>query len=117
LSFTRFKPLEALKKLNLYIEKNIINYQKMGVVVKKGGKRQAFSPSKVRNSVIKAAMDAKYAMSRAKELAKEVADPVIEYYRHKRSVKASQIRKSLLARLDRKAKSVSASWRRYDKNI
>ena len=87
----------------------------MGTVVKKGGKKQAFSAAKIRRSVEKAAKDVKMAPAKVKELVKNVADPVIALYKKKRTVKVSALRRSILGRLDRRAKKVSAAWRRYDK--
>ena len=86
----------------------------MGVVIKRGGKRQAFSPSKIKNSILGAAKEAKLNSAKAKELVKEVGDSVINFYKDKRTVKVSAIRKSILGRLNRRAKSVSRAWRAYE---
>ena len=85
----------------------------MTIVIKKGGKRQAFAGSKVRSAVVKAAKDVRLSPAKIKKLVKEVAEPVIAFYKKKRLVKSTDIRRALLGRLDRKAKAVSASWRRH----
>ncbi len=87
----------------------------MAKVVKKSGKKQTFLPRKIRTSVERAAKEAGLNPKKTKELVEEVAEPVIELYRKKKVVKAADLRRSLLGRLDRKAKKVSAAWRRYDR--
>ena len=52
---------------------------------------------------------------KVKELVKEVTDPVISLAKTKRVVKTTNLRRSILGRLDRRAKSVSNAWRRFDK--
>lgn len=87
----------------------------MGVVIKRNQVKQNFSASKIRESIHKASRDVGYNMFKVKELEKEVAEPVIKHFKTKKSVRASEIRKSILGRLDRRAKSVSSAWRKYDK--
>ncbi len=83
--------------------------------MKKSGKKQAFLPKKIRMSVEKAAKEAGLAPRKIGDLIEDVAEPVIELYRKKKVVKATDLRRSLLGRLDRKAKKVAAAWRRYDR--
>ena len=87
----------------------------MTKVLKKGGKKQAFSVSKLKKSIEKAAKDAGLPNSKIKVLVKEVAEPVIALAKKKRTVKAAALRRAILGRLDRKAKAVSNAWRRYDR--
>jgi len=87
----------------------------MTTVVKKGGKRQAFSPAKIRRSVERAAKDAKVPPAKRKKLVKEVCDPAIALMKKKRSIKAADIRRSLLGRLARKSKKAASAWRKFDK--
>jgi len=84
-------------------------------IVKKGGKKQGFSPAKIRHSVEKAAKDAGLKAAKIRELIAEVAEPVIALAKTKRIVKATAVRKALLGRLDRKAKSVANAWRKFEK--
>ena len=86
----------------------------MGVVIKRDGKRQAFSVAKVRRSLQMAAREAGVSASKVRELTRDVADAVIKDYRSKR-VKATYLRRVILRRIDRRAKSVSAAWRRFDR--
>ena len=86
----------------------------MGVVIKRDGRKQNFSPAKVKKAVTLACKDAGLSASRTKELIISVADPVIEMYKNKR-VRSVDLRRSVLRRLDRKARSASSAWRRYEK--
>lgn len=87
----------------------------MGIVVKNGGRKQAFSSAKIRKSIEKVAKDAKLNKTKIKSLLKEVAEPVIKLYSKERSVKATALRKSILRGLDRRIKRVSQAWRRFDR--
>lgn len=87
----------------------------MTKVIKRGGRRQAFSPSKIRTSVKKAAKEAGFPSKKAEKLMKDVADSVVNFCRKKRVVKTTDIRKSILRRLERRAKSVASVWRRHEK--
>ena len=87
----------------------------MGLVIKRGGKKQSFSGSKIKGAIEKAAKDAGISSLKRNELIKEVAVPVIDLYKGKRAVKAVELRKSILKRLERRAKSVVSAWRRYEK--
>lgn len=87
----------------------------MGFVIKRGGKKQVFLASKIKSSIQKSARDAGISPSKISGLIKEVAEPVISLYK-KKNVKSTALRKSILRRLDRRMKSVSAAWRRYEKN-
>jgi len=87
----------------------------MTIVVKKGGRRQAFSPTKIRNSIRIAAKRARFSPEKIRKLVKEVGEPVIDSYKKKKLVKTSDIRKSILIRLNRNAKSVASAWKKYKK--
>jgi transcriptional repressor NrdR len=89
--------------------------KEMTKVVKRGGKQQSFMPVKIRKSVERAAKDARLAPKRIKELVEEVAEPVIALARQKRVIKAVQLRKSLLGRLERRVKSAARAWRVYER--
>ena len=88
----------------------------MTKVLKKGWKKsQAFSPAKLKKSVEKTAKDAKLSPARRKGFVAEIADPVIALSKKKRTVKATDLRRSLLGRIDRKSKAAGKAWRRYEK--
>ncbi len=86
----------------------------MANVIKKGGKRQAFNATKIKRAVERALKEAKVPAAKARELMHDVADAVIAMYKNK-AVRTSALRKSILRRLDRRAKSVSAVWRRFER--
>ena len=87
----------------------------MGQVIKRGGKKQAFSPKKIRDSVIGAAKEARLSPTKIKMLVDEVAGGVTDYYKNKRSVRSVVLRRSVLGRLDRRVKSAANAWRRFEK--
>lgn len=84
-------------------------------VIKRSGKKQAFMPSKLRRSVEKAAKEAGISSGKIKILVNEVVDPFINITKKKRVVKAVEIRKSVLRRIERRMKSVASAWRRHEK--
>ena len=48
-------------------------------------------------------------------LVSEVAEPVILLSKKKRLVKATDLRRSILGRLDRRSKATANAWRRFDR--
>lgn len=88
----------------------------MARVIKKGGKgKQAFVPAKLKRSVERAAKEAGLSSSKVKQLVKEVVEPVVVLARKKRTIKAADLRRSLLGRLERRAKKVVTAWKRFEK--
>ena len=84
-------------------------------VIKKDGRRQAFSLAKLKRSVERSAKDAGLSAAKIKELLKNVVMPLAKLLKSKRAVKASALRKALLGRLERKAKSAARAWRSFEK--
>jgi len=84
-------------------------------VIKRGGRRQAFSPSKIKKSIKSAAREAGFSPSKTQKLVKDVGGAVIAFFRKKRVVKTTDIRKSILRRLSTRAKSVISSWKRHER--
>jgi transcriptional regulator NrdR family protein len=88
----------------------------MTKVIKRGGKRkQAFNASKIRSSIKGAAKEAGFSPSKTQELVEEVGNSVIGFFGKKKVVKSVDIRKSIIRRLERRAKSVSAKWKHFEK--
>ena len=88
----------------------------MTQVIKRGGKkRETFSPSKIKNAIKKSAKEAGLSASKIEELVKEVGNGVVDFFGKKKVVKAVDIRKSVLRRLDRRAKAVSKKWKSFEK--
>ncbi len=87
----------------------------MTAVIKRGGRKQAFVATKIRSSVRKAAKEARLSPKKVEALVKEVAEPTISFFKKKRNVKSTDIRRSVLRRLTRRSRAVSAAWRRNEK--
>ncbi len=87
----------------------------MTQVIKRGGRKQAFMPSKIKKALKGAARESGFSSSKAEKLVKEVGEAVIAFFRKKRVVKTTDIRKSILNRLNTRAKSVASSWRRKER--
>jgi len=84
-------------------------------VLKKSGKKQAFSAAKLRKSIEKSAKDAKLKATQTKKLIKEVVDPLVKILKKKKVVRASALRKAMLGRIERRAKAVANAWKKFDK--
>jgi transcriptional regulator NrdR family protein len=88
----------------------------MTQVIKRGGKRrQAFSPSKIKDAIKHAAKEASFSPSKTEELVKEVGNGVIDFFGKKKVVKAVDIRKSILRRLERRTKTVASKWKSFER--
>jgi len=87
----------------------------MGKVIKRSGRKQAFSAAKIRRSIQKTAKKAKLSPTKTKQIVKEVGDPVIKLYKGKGLVKSTVIRKSILGRLQRRSSAAASVWRKYKK--
>ena len=83
-------------------------------VIKRGGRKEVFNPSKIKRGIERAAKDAKINSLKIKQLISGVAGPFIEMAKKKKNIKATEIRKSILRRIDRRAKSVSNAWRKFE---
>lgn len=84
-------------------------------VIKRDGRKQAFSPTKIRRSVESAAKDAKIPAARRRALVKEVADGYIATARKsRRMLRTSAIRRNLLTRLGRRSMASVRRWQAFD---
>ncbi len=83
-------------------------------VIKRSGKRQSFHVAKVKQSVAAAAKDAKLSAAKTKMLAEEVAVSVQKSLAGKKVIRAVDLRRKILSRLDRFARRVAQAWRDYD---
>lgn len=86
------------------------------IIKKRSGKRQVFKKDKLIKSIEKSAKDAKLSTKAMEELIENIAHPVAEWVRSKKEVHATNLRRSILGRLERRKKSVSNSWKKYDKS-
>ena len=88
----------------------------MTQVIKKGGKKkQAFSPSKIKSAIQRSAKEAGFSPSKTEALVKEVGNGVIDFFGKKRVVKSTDIRRSILRRLERRAKAVVSKWKSFER--
>lgn len=87
----------------------------MAKVLKRSGKKVAFSQAKLKRAIDKAAKDAKITPKKRKEVIKEVSAPVIKAVKKKRVIKAVDLKRMILRKLDKVAKKAATAWRRYDK--
>ncbi len=87
----------------------------MTTVVKRGGQRQSFMPSKIKGSIKSAAKEAGLPRKKIEDTVKEVGNGVADFFSKKRTVKTTDIRKSILGRLERVSKATASAWRRFEK--
>lgn len=84
-------------------------------VIKKSGKKQAFSIAKLKRAIERAAKDAKLSAAKRKKLAAEVVSPLVKALKSRKVIKASALRKAVLGRVERRAKAVASAWKRFDR--
>ena len=84
-------------------------------IIKRNGKKQKFSKPKLVKGLMKCCKGAKMSSVRCKKLAEGVSSSVVEGLKGKRSIKAIDLRRRVLRRLDRSAKKVARAWRSFDK--
>jgi transcriptional regulator NrdR family protein len=87
----------------------------MTTVVKRGGKKQSFMPSKIKSSVKGAAKQAGLSRTKIEETVKKVGDGAVDFFKKKRVVKSTDIRKSIIGRLGRVSKAAASAWRRFER--
>ena len=89
----------------------------MATIIKKSGKKEKFIPAKVKKSVEKASKEAKITPVKIREISKEITDSISNLVKRKKIMRASELRKAVLGRLERRAKKAAAAWRKYDKKV
>jgi transcriptional regulator NrdR family protein len=88
----------------------------MTQVIKRGGKKkQAFSPSKIKDAIKGAAREAGFSPSKTQALVEEVGNGVIDFFKKKKVVKSIDIRRSILGRLDRISKKAVSKWKSFER--
>jgi len=85
------------------------------IVLKRSGKKQAFSKAKLERVIRKALKEGNVTGKKASDITKEIADGVTKSIKRKRVVKAVKIREMALGRLERRSKAAATAWKRYDK--
>lgn len=84
-------------------------------VIKRSGRRQKFSISKLKRGIERAAKDAKITASKRKSLAMDISSSVVHGLKGKRSIRAAELRRRVLTRIERQARSAASAWRRFDR--
>lgn len=84
-------------------------------VIKRGGKIQKFSPSKLKRAIAAAIREAKVPMKNRKKILREVAGPVMKAVRKRKTIKSSAIAKLVVAKLRRKSKEAATKWVKYER--
>ncbi len=87
----------------------------MTSVIKRGGRTQKFSPSKIKSAVMGALREAKVPKAKRAKIVREVTGPVIKACKKKKTVKATAIRSLIVARLRKKSKEGAAAWIKYER--
>ena len=84
-------------------------------VIKRRGNIEAFSPDKIKRSIQKAALDAKYSLKDKEELIDEVSEHVIEKYKGESEVKTEVIREDILREMMVSSPEICEAWRKFDR--
>jgi transcriptional repressor NrdR len=84
-------------------------------VVRKKGKTEAFQPTKIKNALQKAAIDAGYSPEEKKDIIDEVFLNINKKLDEEKELDTSTIRMCLLTELDKCEPYIAKSWRRFDK--
>lgn len=87
----------------------------MTQVIKRGGKVQVFSPSKLKKVIAAALREAKVPASQRTKMVREVANSVTKAVKKRKTIKASAIGKLVVAKLRVKSKEAAAKWNKYEK--
>lgn len=84
-------------------------------VIKRNQRREAFSRRKLERAIEHAAREARVSRMERRTLAREVARDVQDSLRRRQSVTSVELRRRVLGRLGRRARSVATAWRRYER--
>jgi len=86
----------------------------MTEIVKKSGKKEQFSPKKIRKSIAGAAQQADIPEERKEEVVYQVTGTVIPILESKEGIDTSEIKGIILGELDKVEPAVASSWRKYE---
>ena len=87
----------------------------MTTVIKRGGSRQKFMPSKIKKAIASALRSAKVPKKKADVIVAQVGGSVIALFKKRKLVKATEIGKAVGTRLATKSKAAAAKWRGQEK--
>tara|TARA_Y100000310_G_scaffold293467_1_gene323063 strand:+ start:10344 stop:10616 length:273 start_codon:yes stop_codon:yes gene_type:complete len=84
-------------------------------IIKRNGKMQRFSITKLQRAIDKAAKEVKVTTIKRKKLCKEIAKGVSDSLKKKRLISATDLRRRVLGRLESRSKATLKAWKRFDK--
>ncbi len=84
-------------------------------VIKRSGREQKFSPSKLKSAVMGALREAKVPKPKRAKIVREVTGPVIKACKRRKSIKATAIRSLVVPRLRKKSREGAAAWLKYER--
>ncbi len=87
----------------------------MTEVIKRDGRREAFSADKLRRSIEAAAKEARLPAARVGEVVDSVASVAMAMAQKETEIRTSVIRQTVLGELDRMEPAVSEAWRNFDR--
>ncbi|MBU0636045.1 hypothetical protein KKE06_03395 [Candidatus Micrarchaeota archaeon] len=87
----------------------------MTAIIKRSGKRQKFSKAKIKRAIEKAAQKGKVSKKERLKIAREISEGISKAFRRTRSVRASEVRRRILQRLETKSKASVRAWQQYDR--
>lgn len=83
-------------------------------VIKRGGKREAFKPDKLKRSIRKACVDAKVPRVKIKRIVSKVSAPILKFARKRKAIGAAILRKKVLTGLKKAEPKAAKQWLKYD---
>lgn len=83
-------------------------------VIKRGGKKEAFRPEKIRRSIRAAVKDAHLSASRAKIVVGKVYRSALKSFASRKTIKTSVLRSKVLSQLAKVEPAAAKAWRKYD---
>jgi len=85
------------------------------VIKRNSTKKEKYSQRKLERSIELAAKDAKLGSAKAKALAREIGKGIHAFARKRRTIKAVQLRRMALRRLESRSRAAVSAWRRHDR--
>lgn len=87
----------------------------MTSVIKRNKRRQKYSMAKLERAIQKAAREGKVKAAKGKQVAREIATGITKAVKRRRSVKATELRRRVLRRLESRSRAAVVAWRRFDR--
>ena len=84
-------------------------------VIKRGGKRETFRAEKLKGSIRGACRDVHVPAARAKRVVARVAGPVLRFAAKRKTVRASELRKKVLAGLRKAEPKAVKAWMSHER--